>query len=102
MRVVYLNPCGQLGGAETSLRELLASMRASRSRLGTVVGVGRRWAAGRRGAKARSASDTGAAFSALLWRGLGDAGTRPAGMGWQLLQAAAASCPLQKRAWPES
>ena len=28
MRIVYLNPCGKLGGAETSLRELLASMRA--------------------------------------------------------------------------
>jgi glycosyltransferase involved in cell wall biosynthesis len=27
MRVVYLNPCGQMGGAETSLRELLASVR---------------------------------------------------------------------------
>ncbi len=28
MRVVYLNPTGQLGGAETSLRELLASIRS--------------------------------------------------------------------------
>ncbi len=27
MRVVYLNPCGALGGAETSLRELLRSLR---------------------------------------------------------------------------
>lgn len=27
MRVAYLNPCGQLGGAETSLREMLASVR---------------------------------------------------------------------------
>jgi glycosyltransferase involved in cell wall biosynthesis len=30
MRVVYLNPCGQMGGAETSLRELLASIREAR------------------------------------------------------------------------
>ncbi|MBZ5608732.1 MAG: glycosyltransferase family 4 protein [Acidobacteriia bacterium] len=29
MRIVYLNPCGNLGGAETSLRELLASVRAA-------------------------------------------------------------------------
>jgi len=28
VRIVYLNPCGKLGGAETSLRELLASLRA--------------------------------------------------------------------------
>jgi len=27
VRVAYLNPCGQLGGAETSLRELLAGVR---------------------------------------------------------------------------
>ncbi len=30
MRIVFLNPCGQLGGAETSLLELLTSLRASR------------------------------------------------------------------------
>ena len=29
VRIVYLNPCGKLGGAETSLRELLASLRAA-------------------------------------------------------------------------
>jgi glycosyltransferase involved in cell wall biosynthesis len=29
VRIVYLNPSGQLGGAETSLRELLASIRAA-------------------------------------------------------------------------
>ena len=29
MRVVYLNPCGQLGGAETSLLEMLASLRVA-------------------------------------------------------------------------
>ncbi len=29
MRVVYLNPCGKLGGAETSLWELLHSLRAA-------------------------------------------------------------------------
>jgi glycosyltransferase involved in cell wall biosynthesis len=28
MRVLYLNPCGQMGGAETSLLEMLRSMRA--------------------------------------------------------------------------
>ena len=27
MRILYLNPCGQMGGAETSLHELLASIR---------------------------------------------------------------------------
>jgi glycosyltransferase involved in cell wall biosynthesis len=29
MRVVYLNPCGQMGGAELSLLDLLASLRAA-------------------------------------------------------------------------
>lgn len=29
MRILYLNPCGRLGGAETSLRELLASVRVA-------------------------------------------------------------------------
>jgi glycosyltransferase involved in cell wall biosynthesis len=29
VRIVYLNPCGKLGGAETSLRELLASLRGA-------------------------------------------------------------------------
>jgi len=29
MRIVYLNPCGQLGGAETSLIEILGSIRAT-------------------------------------------------------------------------
>ena len=29
MQIVYLNPCGKLGGAETSLREVLASIRAA-------------------------------------------------------------------------
>ena len=29
MRILYLNPCGQMGGAETSLLELLRSMRAA-------------------------------------------------------------------------
>ena len=29
MRIVYLNPCGNLGGAEASLREILASVRAA-------------------------------------------------------------------------
>jgi glycosyltransferase involved in cell wall biosynthesis len=29
MRVVYLNPCGQIGGAEMSLLDVLASMRAA-------------------------------------------------------------------------
>src|SRR5579863_2738402 len=29
MRIAYLNPCGRLGGAETSLREVLASVRSA-------------------------------------------------------------------------
>lgn len=29
MKIAYLNPCGKLGGAETSLREILASVRAA-------------------------------------------------------------------------
>ncbi len=40
MRVVYLNPCGQMGGAEMSLMDLLASMRAAQPgwRLSLVLG----------------------------------------------------------------
>jgi glycosyltransferase involved in cell wall biosynthesis len=30
VRILYLNPCGQMGGAETSLVELLASVRAAK------------------------------------------------------------------------
>src|SRR5579871_3445032 len=29
MRILFLNPCGQMGGAETSLRELLANLRST-------------------------------------------------------------------------
>lgn len=40
MRVVYLNPCGQMGGAETSLREMLAAVRTAepQSELWLVLG----------------------------------------------------------------
>jgi len=40
VRIVYLNPCAELGGAETSLREVLAGLRSAEPgwRLGLVLG----------------------------------------------------------------
>jgi glycosyltransferase involved in cell wall biosynthesis len=40
LRIVYLNPCGELGGAETSLREVLAGIRSAQPdwRLWLVLG----------------------------------------------------------------
>jgi glycosyltransferase involved in cell wall biosynthesis len=40
MRIVYLNPCAQMGGAETSLIELLASIRAAQPKWELTVVLG--------------------------------------------------------------
>jgi glycosyltransferase involved in cell wall biosynthesis len=87
MQIVYLNPCGKLGGAETSLREVLASIRTAEPdwELWLVLGED--------GPLAPIARDLGVRvvvqpFPAELGR-LGDAG---GGMAlWQLCKAAGAT-----------
>ncbi len=87
MKVVYLNPSGRLGGAETSLRELLASVRAAEP-------AWELWLAlGEDGPLAGIARDLGVRvlvipFPAALAR-LGDSGGGPAWLG--LLRSAGAT-----------
>jgi glycosyltransferase involved in cell wall biosynthesis len=95
MRVVYLNPCGQLGGAETSLRELLASVRKAAPdwELWLVLGED--------GPLAEDARKLGvqvamAPFPHALAR-LGDARTRPLAMLGHLLQATGATIRYKTR-----
>jgi glycosyltransferase involved in cell wall biosynthesis len=93
VRTVYLNPCGQLGGAEASLRELLSSVRAAEPgwELWLVLGED--------GPFADQARELGvkvlvAPFPPALAR-LGDAGSRP-GLG-SLIRAALGSALYRRR-----
>jgi len=93
VRIVYLNPCGQLGGAETSLRELVSSVRAAEPgwELWLVLGED--------GPFADQARELGvqvlvAPFPPALAR-LGDAGNRP-GLG-SLIRAALGSALYGRR-----
>jgi glycosyltransferase involved in cell wall biosynthesis len=87
MRVVYLNPCGQMGGAEISLMDVLESMRAAE----------RSWefwlVLGEDGPLVQKAEAAGvrvvvAPFPKALAR-LGDSGSGPAGALWSCFQAVA-------------
>jgi glycosyltransferase involved in cell wall biosynthesis len=87
MRIVYLNPCGQMGGAEMSLMDLLASLRAAEPgwQLYLVLGedgplVDRATAAG--------VQVMVAPFPRALAR-LGDSGNGPLPALWSCLKAAA-------------
>lgn len=87
MRVVYLNPCGQMGGAEMSLMDVLVSMRAREPRwqFSLVLGedgplVGQAQAAG--------AQVIVAPFPRALAR-LGDSGRGPLHAIWSCLKASA-------------
>jgi glycosyltransferase involved in cell wall biosynthesis len=87
VRIVYLNPCGKLGGAETSLREVLANIRAAAPgwELWLVLGED--------GPLAEIARNLGVQvvvrpFLPALAR-LGEGGSRAAW--WSLLRAAAAA-----------
>lgn len=87
MKVVYLNPSGRLGGAETSLRELLASVRAAEPSWELWLALGED------GPLASIARDLGVRvlvlpFPAALAR-LGDSGRGPAWLG--LLRSAGAT-----------
>jgi glycosyltransferase involved in cell wall biosynthesis len=87
VRIVYLNPCGKLGGAETSLREILASLRVAQPDWDLWLVLGED------GPLARIGRDLGVQvvirpFPAELSR-LGDAGGSIAW--WPMLKAAAAT-----------
>ena len=87
MRIVYLNPCGNLGGAETSLRELLAGIRRTEPALELSLVLGED------GPIADIARDLGVTvmvkpFPQALAR-LGDAGRKPTV--WQFIRAAYAT-----------
>jgi glycosyltransferase involved in cell wall biosynthesis len=87
VRIVYLNPCGNLGGAETSLRELLAGIRRTEPALELSLVLGED------GPIANIARDLGAdvvvkPFPQALAR-LGDSGRKSTV--WQFLRAACAT-----------
>jgi glycosyltransferase involved in cell wall biosynthesis len=86
VRVVYLNPCGKLGGAETSLRELLASVRAAApgSELCLVLGEDGPLAAE---ARERGVETVIAPFPRAMAR-LGDSQKNPLGVLVSLVKAA--------------
>jgi glycosyltransferase involved in cell wall biosynthesis len=95
MRVVYLNPCGQLGGAETSLLELLASVRAAAPSWELWLVLGEDGPVADQ-ARRRGVQVVVAPFPAALAR-LGDAGIRPSATLGRLLTAAAGAARYTRR-----
>ena len=89
MRVLYLNPCGQLGGAETSLLEILRSVHAAESKweLCLVLGEDGPFAAE---ARKRGAQVIIQPFPPALAH-LGDAPGHPLTLAAKLLKALAAT-----------
>lgn len=89
MRIAYLNPCGQLGGAETSLLQLLASLRQAVPDWELFLALGED---GPLAAEARLLGVEVAIlpFPAAVAR-LGDCRTRPVAMALRLAAAATAS-----------
>jgi glycosyltransferase involved in cell wall biosynthesis len=95
MRVVYLNPCGQLGGAETSLLEILVSLRASSPEwdLHLVIGEDGPLAAE---ARQRGAQVIVEPFPASLAR-LGDSGQYPLLVAANLMRGAWVTAGYRRR-----
>ncbi|HTS47002.1 MAG TPA: glycosyltransferase family 4 protein [Bryobacteraceae bacterium] len=95
MRIVFLNPCGQLGGAETSLLEVLASLRAMAPEweLHLVLGEDGPFAAE---ARQRGAQVMVEPFPASL-AGLGDSGQPPLQVAASLMRAAFATAGYRRR-----
>jgi glycosyltransferase involved in cell wall biosynthesis len=85
MRVVYLNPLGQMGGAEMSLMDLLVSMRAAKPLWQFSLVLGEDGPLVER-AKAAGVQVIVAPFPRALAR-LGDSGGGPAGALWSCLKA---------------
>lgn len=99
MRIVYLNPCGNLGGAETSLHSLLASLREAEPSFDLWLVLGED------GPLADLARELGVEVRVLPFprslRRLGDAGTGPLEAVLALLIAApaAAGYAIRLAAW---
>jgi glycosyltransferase involved in cell wall biosynthesis len=95
MRVVFLNPCGQMGGAETSLRELLAGIRVVKPswELFLVLGEDGPLASIARSLKVEVIV---AGFPPLLAR-VGDAGRGRLGTVWSLVKAAGATAGYTRK-----
>ena len=87
MRVVYLNPCGQLGGAEISLLDLLAGIRAAEPRWDLHLVLGEDGPLVER-AQALGVRVVVAPFPGALAR-FGDSAGQPVAMLGRALQAAA-------------
>jgi glycosyltransferase involved in cell wall biosynthesis len=83
MRIVYLNACGQMGGAETSLVELLASIRGAEPEWELYLVLGETGMLADR-ARQLGVKVAVAPFPRSLAR-LGDAGRRPLAAAWSLL-----------------
>jgi len=95
MRVVYLNPCGKLGGAETSLLEIMASLHAAAPEweIHLVLGEDGPFADE---ARARGAQVTVEPFPAALAR-LGDSRRHPLMAIGNLLRAAGSARSYRRR-----
>ena len=87
MRILYLNPCGQMGGAETSLQELLASIRNAEPDWDLWLVLGEDGPLAHR-ARGLGVQVIVAPFPPGLAR-LGDAGQGPVLLLWSLFKAAA-------------
>jgi glycosyltransferase involved in cell wall biosynthesis len=100
MRVMYLSSTGELGGAERSLLEVVASIRAARPSWPLHV------VAATDGPLVSRASELGASVTVLPFgpslAALGEAGADgdvwgPAALGWRLARASAATCTYLAR-----
>jgi glycosyltransferase involved in cell wall biosynthesis len=87
MRIVYLNPCGQMGGAEMSLMDLLGSMRAAEPSWHLCLVLGEDGPLVEQ-AKAAGVQVIVAPFPRALAR-LGDSASGPLAAVWSCLKAAA-------------
>jgi len=85
MRILYLNPCGQMGGAETSLHELLASIRNEEPEWDLWLVLGEDGPLAQR-ARALGVHVTATPFPPGLAT-LGDAGQGPVWLLWSVLKA---------------
>jgi glycosyltransferase involved in cell wall biosynthesis len=95
MRILYLNPCGQMGGAETSLQELLAGIRNAEPEWDLWLVLGEDGPLAQR-ARGLGVQVMVAPFPRGLAR-LGDAGQGPVLLLWSLLKAAAGTALYRRR-----
>lgn len=89
MRILYLNACGQIGGSESSLLELMAGVRAAQPDWDLALALGEDGPVRGR-AQALGVQVMVAPFPKMLAR-LGDATANPAAALWSLLQASGAA-----------